>query len=368
MVSPSINQEKIRIWRWLHTWTSLVCTLFLLMLCLTGFALTFHDEIESALNPTSWSPANPNGPHLTLDNITQAALSDRPNHVPIYVSFDIDRPVVNVTSGLNAEVDGSQMTFTSIDATSGEHVPQAEVGEGIMEFLLQLHTDMFLGQTGMIILALMGALFVVAIISGVVIYKDFMKNLPFGTLRLNRQKRLRWLDYHNFLGIIAVAWMTIVGVTGVINALESLILEQWRSEHLALFMQEYHSDKTVTPSASLQDAVNAAVAMLPEHVLQFVAYPGSDYSTTRHYAIFLHGNTPLTESLITPVLVDAQTGEVAGVSLMPWYMKGLALSRPLHFGDYGGIGLKLVWTLLNLMTFIVLVTGIYLYVKKRVVK
>lgn len=365
MTNSVTNNEKTRVWRWLHTWSSLICTLFLLMLCVTGFALTFHDEIASWLNPDSWVPKHPNGPHLSLDQIATAALQEHKNHVPIYVSFDTDRPVVNVTSGSTSQVDATNMSFISIDATSGEIVPQAQVGEGVMEFLLQLHTDMFLGQTGMIVLAVMGILFVLAVVSGVVVYKDFMKKLPFGTLRLGRQRRLRWLDYHNFFGIIAVAWMTVVGTTGVINALESLILAQWRNAHLSSFMQSFQSDTVVQPHASLQQAVKSATSLLPNQILQFVAYPGSDYSTERHYAVFLHGNTPLTESLITPVLVDAITGDVAGISVMPWYMKGLALSRPLHFGDYGGIGLKLVWTALNLMSLIVLITGIYLYVKKK---
>ena len=32
-----------------HKWSSLVCTLFLFMLCLTGLPLIFHDEIDQAL-------------------------------------------------------------------------------------------------------------------------------------------------------------------------------------------------------------------------------------------------------------------------------------------------------------------------------
>ncbi|MFJ7440053.1 PepSY domain-containing protein [Methylorubrum thiocyanatum] len=51
---------------------------------------------------------------------------------------------------------------------------------------------------------------------------------------------------------------------------------------------------------------------------------------------------------------------------MPWYVQGLFLSQPLHFGDYGGIPLKIVWALLDAATIIVLCSGIYLYlVRKR---
>ena len=58
----------IRAWSWVHKWTSLISTLFLLMLCLTGLPLIFHDEIDTALNPESWQPAPPGGTHLTLED------------------------------------------------------------------------------------------------------------------------------------------------------------------------------------------------------------------------------------------------------------------------------------------------------------
>lgn len=33
-------------WSWIHKWSSLVSTAFLLLLCITGLPLIFHEEIE----------------------------------------------------------------------------------------------------------------------------------------------------------------------------------------------------------------------------------------------------------------------------------------------------------------------------------
>ena len=38
MISP----KAIRTWAWVHKWSSLVCTVFMLLLCLTGLPLIFH--------------------------------------------------------------------------------------------------------------------------------------------------------------------------------------------------------------------------------------------------------------------------------------------------------------------------------------
>ena len=45
-------------------------------------------------------------------------------------------------------------------------------------------------------------------------------------------------------------------------------------------------------------------------------------------------------------------------------MKTLGLSQPLHFGDYGGMPLKILWALLDLATIIVLGSGLYHWLGK----
>jgi uncharacterized iron-regulated membrane protein len=359
-----MKSSTIRAWSQVHTWTSLVCTGFLLMLCLTGLPLIFHDEIDDALNPATWEAAHPDGPLLDLDALLAGALAQRPGEVPIFMSFDIDRPVVNVTTGPTADAPGSAMHFASFDRTSGNLVPPADVGGAVMDFLLQLHTDMFLGLPGMLFLGAMGTLFVAAIVSGVVLYAPFMRKLEFGTVRRGQSTRLKWLDYHNLLGVVTVAWVIVVGLTGVMNTLATPIIDNWKTHELADLVAPYADAPQPAVYASLDVAVNRAVAEAPGMELQFVAFPGSGFSTDYHYAIFLHGQTPLTEHIIAPALVSADDGSFAGMREMPWYVKALSLSGPLHFGDYGGLFLKMVWALLDVITIIVLASGLYLWVAR----
>ncbi|NHK26534.1 PepSY domain-containing protein [Parvularcula flava] len=361
-----MKPATIRLWSAIHKWTSLIPTLFLLMLCITGLPLIFHDEIDDALNPDEWQAANPGGPLLDLDTILDRALANRPGEVPLYMSFDIDRPVINVTTGPTPDAPGTQMHFASFDATSGDLVPPKS-GGAFMEVILQLHTDMFLGLPGMLFLGAMGALMIVAIISGVVLYTPFMRKLGFGTVRASRKPRIKWLDYHNLLGIVTVAWLTVVGLTGVINTLEAPIIDTWKYNELADLTAGYEEGTVPTPAemASLDAAVRDAQDAAPGMQLQFVAFPGGDFSTSQHFAVFFHGDTPLTEQIITPALIDARTGALAGIRPMPWYAKALSLSRPLHFGDYGGLPLKILWFVLDVMTIIVLGSGIYLWLTRR---
>lgn len=358
-----MTPRAIRRWSVVHSYSSLVCTAFMLMLCITGLPLIFHDEIEAALIESSFTPANPDGPLLDLDAMLAAALAQRPGEVPIFMSFDADRPVVNVTTGPSADAPGSQMHFASFDRSSGEPLPPHD--HGIMDVLLQIHTDMYLGSLGMWFLGAMGLLFVVAVVSGVVLYAPFMRKLPFGALRLDRSPRIRWLDWHNLLGVVTVAWVLVVALTGVIHTLASPIIDVWKEQQLADLMAEQDAPAEAGQWASLEQAVAEAKAAAPDMTLQFVAFPGGSYSTDHHYAVYLHGDTPLTAHLTTPALIDARNGELVGLREMPWYMKALSLSQPLHFGDYGGLPLKLLWAVLTLATILVLVSGLLLWVRRR---
>ncbi len=49
---------------------------------------------------------------------------------------------------------------------------------------------------------------------------------------------------------------------------------------------------------------------------------------------------------------------------MPWYLRALEVSRPLHFGDYGGTPLKFIWAMFDIATIAVLASGFYLWVTK----
>lgn len=358
-----MKTRTIRAWSWVHTWSSLVSTLFLLMLCVTGLPLVFTHELNHVLLDEAWAPANPDGDKLDLDQVLAVALSRHPGDAPAFMSFDEDRPVVNVTSRA-PDAPAGQFNFQPIDQTSGEAAPLV-AGHPVMEFLLQLHTDLFLGLPGMLFLGAMGLLLIAAVVSGLVLYAPFMRRLPFGTVRREKAARTRWLDWHNLLGVVTVAWVLVVGATGVVNTLATPILAYWKDTALKELTTAHDAPVAVGERVSLDRAVERARAALPGRTLQFVAFPGTAYSTDHHYAVFFHGDTPLTTHMTTPALIDVRTGELAAVAPMPWYVETLSLSQPLHFGDYGGLALKIVWALLDLAAIIILGSGVYLWVAKR---
>ena len=119
-----MSPAAVRAWSAVHKWTSLVSTAFMLMLCVTGLPLIFHHEIDEAFAVHGAYEAPPLGtPTLSLDTMMATALSGRPGEVPLYLSFDEDRPVINVTSGPRPDARDSEMHFASFDWTNAQALP-----------------------------------------------------------------------------------------------------------------------------------------------------------------------------------------------------------------------------------------------------
>ncbi|AHL77137.1 peptidase [Stutzerimonas stutzeri] len=362
-----MRATTIRRWSFVHTWTSLICTLFLLMLAITGLPLIFHHELEHLLGDAPELRQMPaETPHLDLQQLVSAAERHRPNEVVQYLGWEDDEPagVFAITAATAGTEPNSSYTFM-LDARTGEALEMPAANGGLMMFFLRMHVDMFAGLPGKLLLAFMGILFVVAIISGVVLYAPFMRRLEFAQVRHDRSSRTRWLDLHNLIGVVTLSWALVVGITGVISACADLLIEAWRAESLTTMLEPYQDAPPLTRRAPATDLLEIATQAAPGMQPDFIAFPGTRFSSEHHYSVFMNGSSHLTSHLFTPVLIDAQTLEVTAVGDRPWYMDALGLSQPLHFGDYGGRPMQILWAILDILTIIVLGSGLYLWWVRR---
>lgn len=362
--------STIKTWYLVHKWTSLVCTIFLLIICLTGLPLVFHHEIEHWLDdgkPLSDVPAST--PPANLDKLVDHAKSMYPGEVVDYLFFDPDEPQVFV--GMAKKPGDGQVSGHAVrmDGRTGDVLLDGPLYSAdkfsFMGIMLALHVDLFADLPGELFLGFMGLLFCIAIVSGVVLYGPFMKKLEFGTVRAGRSTRLKWLDLHNLLGIVTLVWAFVVGFTGVINELSTPLFRLWQSTELVRILEPYKGQSVPAELSSAQAAADTARKALPGNEVSFIAFPGNAFGSPHHYIAWMRGATPLTSKMNTPVLIDGRSGELTTVAKMPWYLTALELSRPLHFGDYAGLPLKIIWAVLDLITIVVLVSGLYLWLARR---
>jgi uncharacterized iron-regulated membrane protein len=357
---------SIKTWAWVHKWSSLICTAFMLLLCLTGLPLIFSHEINHWLGNETEAPVMPaNTALVSMDDVLTSAKALYPERVVQYIFRDIDEEKTWTVSLGRTAISEDDTKYVTVDARTAQVLQEPNFSEGFMYIMFKLHVDLFAGLPGMLFLGFMGLLLVVAIVSGAVLYAPFMRRLAFGEIRKNRSQKLKRLDTHNFLGIVTLVWALTVGVTGIINAWADLVINYWQADQMAEMTAPYKGLPPPTKLASIQTGINTAEQLEPDMKLGFIAFPGTAYSSEHHYSIFMRGNTPITARLYKPVLIDAETAGLTDSRNIPWYLTALLISQPLHFGDYGGMLLKIIWLLLDLVTIVVLWTGLMLWWKKR---
>ena len=364
-----LSSRAIRVWSWFHKWTSLVCTLFMLLLCLTGLPLIFHHEIGHLLGDEIEAPALPaamDAQRVSLDVMAKAANAVHPTRVIQYAGENEDDPRLWWFTLAPTPAPTEDFKSVAVDARTGLVVREYRVGEGFMDLMLRLHVDMFAGLPGKLFLGFMGLLLLIALVSGVVLYAPFMRKLDFGAVRRDRSTRVKWLDLHNLVGIVTLVWCFVVGATGMINTWADLLVKYWQYTEVSTLLAPYQGQPLLQARdrGPLQASLDTAMHHGQQRKVSFIAFPGTAFSSPHHNTIFLKGTTPLTSRLLQPLLVDARTAQLTAAPELPWYLTALLVSQPLHFGDYGGMPMKILWALLDVATIVVLGSGLYLWLRK----
>lgn len=361
-----MTPASLRNWRWVHRWTSLVCSVNLLILCVTGLILVFHHEVEHLLGTEELDTSYTEGQApLPLEALVATAHKLDPTLEPKFVSFDPEERgarYIYLSPPGARDFEGGR--WVVLNAYTGASQVLKQPTETLTGFLLKLHVDLFAGFAGQMFVGVMGLLFVVSTVSGLVVYGPFMKKLAFGILRFGRNTRIANTDLHNLFGVATLVWAFVVGLTGAILSFSPLIVGYWQNTEMASLIARHAAEPRAGTVVGVDEVARAGTAAFPGMDLAFIAYPGNEYASDRHYSVVVRGHTELTQRLLSVALVDAESGRVVETAETPWYITALLLSGPFHFGDYGGLPLQILWALFTIVTGVVTVTGFVVWVKR----
>ncbi len=356
---------------WLHRWTSLIATLPFLVLCLTGTVLIFHEEIDDALGVIPDAAHSADAPQQPLSVAVANAAAAYPDQRVLSVGIDAkNHPGVQlVITAPRGETgfDNAQLRFAEL--ATGELIGESDPAKTLTGFLLELHAQWFLGPIGELIGALIALLVLLSLMSGIVVYAPYVRRVAFGVLRRGRGPRLLQLDLHNFIGALVLGWALVVTVTGFMLGFGSVALGIWQYTELAELRAHAAGMAPVNAEQAPVDVdrvfAAAKATAPPDWNVVSVIFPGTDFSTPRHYTALLAGAEGAEERMLRVAIVDAATGEIAAVPEFPLYLKAIFISEPLHFGDYGGLPLKLLWTACTWLTLFITANGAWLWWDRR---
>ena len=161
-----MTPRTLRAWSWLHKWSSIVSTAFLLVLCLTGLPLIFHHQIGAWLGTEVVSPTmRADAPRITLDQVMAAAKARFPSKVGMYVSQEPDDDTIWFVTMGDTPTSSTDLKQVAVDARTGLPLAEPRLDAGVMAVIHTIHVDLFAGEAGKLFLGFMGLLMLAAIVS-----------------------------------------------------------------------------------------------------------------------------------------------------------------------------------------------------------
>lgn len=358
VMSPAFTRKLLAV----HRWCSVVVSVNFIVLALTGLVLVFHDEIDDLLGVVPPAATADSAKTIPIARAVEVARAATPDGVPLYVFQQPDEAPNVIYVGFGVGAERMQATkIAMVDRHTGELLPKVDFEKTFSAIVLQIHAELFLGPFGRVLVGLIGLAILVSLGTGVVVYGPTMRRFAFGMLRRDRSRRTLLADIHKLLGAATFGWNLVVAATGFLLCFSTFLLQLFATTELAAMAKPYGDAPVVTDYSTIDRAIAGAEAAEAHRTWATVALPGSALSTPRHYGVLLKGDHGLEEHMFGLVVVDAVQPETVIPKEFPWYLKAVLVSEPLHFGNYGKLPLKIVWSLFTVVTLGLSVTGVWVF-------
>ena len=241
-------------------------------------------------------------------------------------------------------------------------------------FIGHFHADLHLGRPiGLILTGFLGLTLLVSVVTGLFIHRQIIKEL----FTFRRKKGLDVVvnDAHKVMGIWGSVFHAIIGFTGAFLGLATVILLP------AAAFVSFGGD---------QDKLMEKFTAMPETIVS------NNYQATAIDTILLDAQTRYPKAKVIDLTVMAHNdanaqvylrligGDAVASQLLQYSgdgkfsksmssfgdipgpaIKVLELLFPLHFGNFAGVFVKLVWALLGLTTALLPLSGIMMWLTKR---
>ncbi len=362
----------------IHSWTGFYLGFFLLILVITGIPALFKQEIDESINASIFCVA--------INQETRKPFQDLIHRGRTYVTetypdFMISRYILPKTEQspfivefrrgdshtLNwdkiAKVEYRQLF---INPYTGKILKDRNYYKTTAFFIRNIHVRFFDNYYGRFFVGVLGLVFLLNIICGIIIYPKFLYKGKIFKIRKTNSK-LMWSDLHKLGGFIVFAFLFVICVTGAWLGMQANYMDWFSIDK----PNSFKISKTIPKNIDVQKQVNYEEALnsIKEHFSEFI--PHYLYLSTKgeNTITFLGDikNIPF-ERHTQKVLFDKNQLTkplwIYDVRTKSWKDQLFYIQEALHFGDFYGLVLKLVYVLFSLITVGIIISGYYLSYKK----
>lgn len=379
---------------WLHRWTGLTLTIFLILVGVTGSILAFKTKIDRLINPEIYAKAHPGVAPLDPATLAERAEAKFPKMRVGFFAVEPEQVQIECLARINPETGKPyELNFDQLflDPYTGDvlaHRRFGDLSEGrinTLPFIYKLHTSMAMGARGEWILG------VVALIWTLDSFVGFYLTLPQGAgsfwKRWKHAWWVKWLstffrvnfDLHRASGlwlwllIFVFAWSSVM--LALMPVYERVTGALFDYERVDAMMSYILPQPKYNPKLGWHDAQAAGERLMAEQAAKYhltitrpfgMAYIAEfgvyTYDVRTQQDIRGHGWD-------TGVWVDGDTGELRRVFLPYGEHAGNTISTVLwglHYGDIRDVfAYRALVFVFGFVIVLLSLTGVYIWWKKR---
>lgn len=342
----------------LHSWLGLIAGLFILVFFLTGAVIVFREELSLWENAHLWrvEPKGRRLPYDTLYERVSASVTD----TYLYSFRNMPRTPEETIEMRIYEPSTERYGLLYANPYTGQVL--GKTFDSLYDILLTLHYKFYLGRFGEFLAALFALALLGSVLSGLYVYrKSLLKVLLF-------RFRGRWTNWRT----ISSNLHRILGVWGLIFNLVLALSGFWMLKYTLDVKNHFSPSATEKPApppiigASLDGAIRQTQAAFGGRVTS-VSFPRQPDDVVQVYAL-----SPDRNWLYGDYSSYAEFESATGRLLKVFRESDLsALERfeyalyTLHFGQYGGLTIKLLYSFFSLAGAILTVTGFLLWYRRK---
>lgn len=346
-----------RQWFNLHSWAGLFVGALLFVVCLSGTLATLSHEIEYLTDSkyralTSSSITNYQAIENTLNkHYSGAQVLYLQRHKQEYLALEVALKIDDA------------FRFIYLDAATGHVLGEGEWARA-SRFLRNWHMYLSMGWIGKLIVTSLSILLVILLVSSFYVYRRWWQGFFKKPAQLVLDKRNGWSDWHKFLGLWIMWFMAIIATTGlwylIEHGLQTAKIKHYIAPPVAVSEFKKQIPTVNATPISLTQAYNAAQQAFPTLDIRYIRY-----GNKKNQPIEVRGYNDdiLLRLRANRVYLQPTTGTVLAVQKgedLPLIPRIKDTADPLHFGNFAGLGTKLIWALFGGFMSFVSAVGIYM--------
>ena len=349
----------------IHLWVGLILGVYVCIIGASGSVIVFEDDLTRLTRPELFRPLPEHEPALyeSLPKIMADVRDHYPNYEPFAIFFPIDSEPALQFEGL-LRTPGRQDEFLNVyvDPATGR-----VLGTTNHYFWLsrvrELHVRLLAGRTGLILNGCGGILLAALAGTGGVIW---WRGIRRWRLALRVDVRRKWsrinFDLHSAIGVWLVVFVAMWAVSGIYfvwpNGFISM-LDRLTPTRSALF-PTVHTSPHFQGLLPIKNFIQKARSLNPECRLLEVELPKQN---TDPFVVVVASGGDFRRA--THLFFDPARGEILGSwtrgQITTMGAKSVPLLADLHFGEYWGLGIKVLWAALGLALPVLAITGALMY-------